>query len=137
LNESSHGNYFYLQREVEDILLKDVLEGFLAEYPDRFRLLYCVGSRWANVHMAAKNKEEYLPPPPPKNFHTLSNAALGWINESKIREHGFPPCSQTRVIVCGLPGVYDKLCGPRNCPRVMPDTILFEIGYTDEMVIKL
>lgn len=62
----------------------------------------------------------------------------GWVNEDKIRRHAFPPAADTRVLVCGLPGVYDKLCGPRVDPTVAPGTALHNTGYTvDGIVIKL
>lgn len=61
---------------------------------------------------------------------------LGWINEDKIQRYGFPPSIDTRVFVCGLPGVYLKLCGPRTTRVISPDTALYNLGYTDEMVVK-
>ena len=61
---------------------------------------------------------------------------LGWVNEDKISHHGFPPSIDTRVFVCGLPGVYLKLCGPRTTPEVLPNTSLYNLGYSDEMVVK-
>jgi hypothetical protein len=38
-----------------------------------FRAVYCVGSRWTNVHWGANNKTkgEYIPPPPPEGFERL------------------------------------------------------------------
>lgn len=61
----------------------------------------------------------------------------GWINEAKIRNHGYPPGDDSLVVVCGLPGVYDKLCGPRCDKSVAAGSALFSIGYSDDMVIKL
>jgi cytochrome-b5 reductase len=60
----------------------------------------------------------------------------GWVNEDKISRHAFPPSATTRVMVCGLPGVYDKLSGPRNSADVPQSTILGRLGYLTEMVIK-
>ena len=42
-----------------------------------------------------------------------------------------------RVIVCGLPGIYDKLCGPRSSPVLSEGSALYRLGFTSEMVIKL
>lgn len=62
----------------------------------------------------------------------------GWVDGPKIRQHGFPPAPGTRVLVCGLPGVYEKLCGPREeVGQVTAGSVLAEMGYTGEMVIKL
>ena len=41
------------------------------------------------------------------------------------------------MIVCGLPGVYDKLCGSRECSEVAVDSVLHKLGYSSSMVIKL
>ncbi len=61
----------------------------------------------------------------------------GWVNEAAVQKHGFPPTTDTRVLVCGLPGVYDKLCGTRESVEVEPHSILHKLGYTKEMVVKL
>lgn len=42
-----------------------------------------------------------------------------------------------RVLVCGLPGVYDKLCGPRTSNELEKNSILEILGYCNENVIKL
>ncbi len=54
-----------------DILLREQLEAWTALYPHMFRAVFCVGSRWANVHWGAKSKSEYVPPPPPEGFEKL------------------------------------------------------------------
>ncbi len=59
------------------------------------------------------------------------------MNEEKLRKYAFPPACDTRVLVCGLPGVYDKLCGPRDSTTLSPDSYLFQLGYSVEMVVKL
>jgi hypothetical protein len=61
---------------------------------------------------------------------------LGWVNEEKILSHGFPPAPDTKVFVCGLPGVYLKLCGPRSSLEIPPGTALRALGYSQEMVVK-
>lgn len=85
--------------------------------------------------MGAKTKE-YLPPPPPDDFDGLVNAELGWITEDKIQRHAFAPSDDTRVFICGLPGVYDKLCGPRKESQIAEGSALYNLGYTAEMVVK-
>ena len=111
--------------------------------------------------MGAKTTEEYIPPPIPQGFESLEYAELvtsslpngcdsiqspltnycsfvqGWINEDKLRRHGFPPGENSRVVVCGLPGVYDKLCGPRTDPALAPGSALYNLGYSSSMVVKL
>ena len=61
----------------------------------------------------------------------------GWVNEDVIRRHGLPPSATMRVLVCGLPSVYDKISGPRNSEDLTKDCALSQLGYTKDMVIKL
>ncbi len=67
---------FYGVRTVKDILLRDLLEQWQKEYSDILRIIFCVGSRWNNIHFGAKKKTEYIPPPPPEGFDTLTDAEL-------------------------------------------------------------
>ena len=128
----------YGVREVRDILMKEQLESWRVTFPDMFSIVYCVGSRWANVIWGAKSKTEYVPPTPPVDFDTIADhASLGWVNEEKIKTYGFPPASDTIVIVCGLPGVYQKLCGPRTTTELIDDCALKNLGYSNNMVMKL
>ena len=64
-------------------------------------------------------------------------AYQGWVNEEKILKYGFAPAQDTRVFVCGLPGVYEKLCGYRDSTEVAPYSVLHKLGYSDAMVVKL
>lgn len=128
----------YGVREVRDILMRELLEEWRERYPDIFSLHYCVGSRWANVHMGAKTKSDYVPPPLPTGFSAIAHcASLGWVNEDKIKAYGYPPSDRTLVVVCGLPGVYQKLCGPRTDVQLSSDSALYNLGYRSEMVCKL
>ena len=120
---------------MRDILLRERLEELQEAHPALLKVVYCVGSRWMNVHMGAKT-QDHIPPPSPEGFASLRNAEIGWVNEDKIRRHGFAPSEDTRVFVCGLPGVYDKLCGPRSTAEVDPDSALGRLGYSREMVVK-
>jgi cytochrome-b5 reductase len=89
------------------------------------------------VHIGAKTKN-YVQPDLMKKIESLGpeGAEIGWVDEDKIRMHAFPPAADTRVFVCGLPGVYDKLCGPRLSPFVTKDSALGNLGYSNDMVVK-
>ena len=69
-----------MQRTVEDILLREVLEAWQRDYRDMFKVVFCVGSRWTNVHMGALTKctakAEYIPPPLPTGFDSLQHMEL-------------------------------------------------------------
>ena len=78
----------YGVRTVSDILLKDELDAWQAQYPLLLKIVYCVGSRWTNIHWGAKNQREYIPPPLPTGFDQLNNAELGWVsNTDSIHLH--------------------------------------------------
>ena len=59
------------------------------------------------------------------------------MNEDKIRRYAFPPSDDSIVVVCGLPGVYEKPCGPRSDEEIRVGSALSILGYTKDMVIKL
>lgn len=67
---------FYGVRTVKDILLRDILEQWQREFADILKVVFCVGSRWNNIHFGAKKKTEYIPPPPPEGFEALKDAEL-------------------------------------------------------------
>lgn len=129
----------YGVRTVEDILMKHVLDQFQESHDTCFKVIYCVGSRYSNVHMGASSKKlnEYVAPSIPSGFSLLKHAELGWVTEDKIRKHGYPPSEDTRVFVCGLPGVYEKICGSRFIDTLTADSALHKLGYSAHMVIKL
>jgi len=72
----------YGVRTVSDILLKEELDAWQTQYPLLLKVVYCVGSRWTNIHWGAKNQREYIPPPLPTGFDQLKNAELGWVSNT-------------------------------------------------------
>ena len=73
-------------------------------------------------------------------LHTLSQQQQqqqqGWVDEERVQEFAHPPADDTQVFVCGLPSVYDSLCGPRNEKGLAPMSVLSRLGYSAEMVFK-
>ena len=86
----------HIQRTLSDILLREQLDSWSLSHPAQFNLHYCIGSRWDNIHMGAKTKDEYLPPAVPAELKGMSNASVGWVSEEVIARHGHPPSSDTR-----------------------------------------
>ena len=183
----------YGVRDVDDILCRRQLLQFERDNPERFKVIFSIGSRYDNVHMGAKTKrlqevsqiagfvrhapvtadskqsvaaaiadrkqskeDEYLAPSLPKGFEQLhpSNREIGWVNFELIQKYqALSPISddtrqaangiqasaskRTRVVVCGLPSVYEKLCGSRFSPDVPSDSVLGRLGYDHTNVIKL
>jgi NAD(P)H-flavin reductase len=66
----------YGVRTVADILLREQLDTWQVQYADLFKIVYCVGSRWDNVHWGSKKKTEYVAPSLPTGFQSLSCAEL-------------------------------------------------------------
>ena len=127
----------YGVREVQDILMRELLEDLRAQFPGKLTIVYCVGSRYDNVYFAAKTKNP-VAPPAPRDFDTLpAPREIGWINEEKVKKYAIEPSRQTRILVCGLPGIYKKLCGYRDNAEVERGSVLSNLSYTNEMVIKL
>jgi hypothetical protein len=55
--------------------MRELLEEWRVKYQSIFTVVYCVGSRWTNVHMGFKTKGEYIPPPPPAGFAEIADHA--------------------------------------------------------------
>jgi ferredoxin-NADP reductase len=195
----------YGARTVEDILYREQLQQFQSDFPDRFKVVFCIGSRYDNVHMGAKsagvgsivssptltNKSEdmntvfhdtfanavavaindnshgheskgnsdsnssskgseYIPPSVSKDFQDFNALKeVGWVGYDHIEKHqalsplmndavdGIPGNVRTRAVVCGLPAVYEKLCGSRFDNEVPKDSVLGCLGYDSSNVLKL
>ena len=64
-------------------------------------------------------------------------AESGWIDKAKIAKYAFAPAHDTLLFVCGLPPMYEALCGPRTEKGLKPGSVLHELGYTEDMVAKM
>ena len=136
--------FFLGVREVRDILMREMLEQLANTHTARFKLVYCVGSRYDKVHVGARTAEQYEPPPLPEGYAGLDqhevniHKKLGWIDHEAICQHAPPPSDRHRVVVCGLPGVYEKLCGSRFDQGNLPeDCVLARLGFAPHQVVKL
>jgi len=61
----------------------------------------------------------------------------GHIDRARVLRHMPPPSmgDDCCIFVCGPPGMTEAICGPRNEP-LKEGSILHELGYSDEQVIK-
>lgn len=141
----------YGNRSVEDILLRETLDEWAERFPARLKVVYCVGSRYANVKVGVKRAVKHqglafsiadlMEPPTPPGFETLpasSNQAreTGWVGKAAVAKHAFPPHPKTRTFVCGLPEVYHSVCGPRDRTDLAPGSVLADLGYESRHVVK-
>ena len=115
----------YGNKSPDDILLKQELDGFARQHPDRLRVVHVVGETPDAAAPAGWVSTDTF------------TAETGWIDEAKIRRYCFPPSADTAIFVCGLPIMYDLWCGPRADVDVAEGSVLQKLGYTRDMVAKL
>ena len=104
----------YASKVKEDILAQETLEAWAASSEGRFACKHVLseepdGSSWTG--------------------------ARGLITRELIEAHLPAPTDDVVIFVCGPPGMYESLCGPRNEPQDLKG-ILAEMGYTAEQVVK-
>ena len=59
------------------------------------------------------------------------------IDEERVSKYCYPPAEDELTFVCGVPGLYQTMCGPRTEAGVQAGTVLAKLGYDDDMVVKL
>ena len=111
----------YGNKTVEDILLRDELEAYAKKHADRFRLVMVVGQA----------KDDKGPP----GWHEAGNDS-GWIDEEKVAKYCYPPSESTCVFVCGVPPMYNALCGPRDQKEIKEGSTLHKLGYANSSCFK-
>jgi hypothetical protein len=55
--------------------MRELLDEWSIKEAHRFKLVYCIGSRWANVHFGAKTAH-HEEPTPPTGFAELGKAEM-------------------------------------------------------------
>lgn len=100
----------------EDILLKPEFDQLEKDFPQRFRAFYVLDN-------------------PPAGW----KQGKGFISKELLKTVLPPSDSENvKVFVCGPPGLYKALSGPKKSPQDQGelDGILKELGYTKEQVFK-
>ena len=54
-----------------------------------------------------------------------------------VQKYCFPPAEDTLLFVCGLPPMYNALCGPRTEKELKEGTVLHSLGYTTDRWLKV
>ena len=106
-------------RTPKDILLREELEAAVAKSGGRVKVVHVVGDK---------------PDMPPIPGWT---GEVGWVDEAKVKANCFPPAADVLTMVCGVPGLYDVMCGPRTDGEVKEGSVLARLGYTKDMVAKM
>ena len=105
--------------------MKDELDSWAKAHPNRLKIVHVVG-----------NQPDEPAPPGWVDTPTYT-AETGWVDEAKIKKYCFAPSSDTLLFVCGVPNMYQMLCGPRNEADLAEGSTLKKLGYTAEMVAKM
>jgi cytochrome-b5 reductase len=129
----------YGARTVADILQRNQLDEWHEMHTNRFQVCYCVGSRWNNIHFAAKTDQKEGPPLPVGWDSIPSDRKeLGWADGEKLMKRGASDSKDEghRVFICGLPGVYNSLVGSRFDYTVAKGSQLHRLGFRDHQVVK-
>ena len=116
-NDTTEIKLIFGNKTYKDILLYNELNKMEAMSQGRLKITYVVGSH--------------------ENDTTYSNGGeieTGWINFEKIQRLAFPASTlNSRIWVCGVPGLYNALAGSRKDPMTA-DSILARLGYKEEQV---
>ena len=108
----------YGNASVSDILLKKELDVLAANSGGRLKIVYVVGTAQDQAPIDGWDGE------------------LGWVDKAKVEKHCYPPSPDTMVFVCGLPAMYNSMCGPRGEKELAEGSVLPALGYTQDMVAK-
>jgi len=115
----------YGNKTVDDILMKEQLSAYAAAHADRFKL----------VHVIGQTADEA----PPADWVSTDTyiAESGWVDQAKLERYLPKPSEGALVFVCGLPAMYESLCGPRTEKELAPGSVLHSLGFTADMVAKM
>lgn len=113
--DKTHVSMLYGSRVNDDILAEELLN----------RWADASGGRFTCTHVLSQDPE----------VASAWRGCKGRISRELIQEHMPPPSEDCSIFVCGPPGFYDTLCGPRNEPNELTG-LLKEMGYTAAQVVK-
>ena len=102
-----------------DILLRDELDELARRAGGRLRVHHVVGRS---------------PDDRPKGW----TGECGWVDSEKVARLGLSPTADgsSAAFVCGLPALYDTMCGPRDEDGLRAGTVLHRLGYAAADVVK-
>jgi cytochrome-b5 reductase len=115
--ETTKVHLIYGSLTVDDIMLKEDLDQFAKDYPDRFKVTYVVGSKADDKSAAQKGW----------------TGEMGWIDEEKVQRLAYPSSEDTAIWICGLEDMYKSLAGSRMLP-LKEGSALVNLGYKKDMV---
>lgn len=113
--DKTHVDLYYGNLSKDDILLKKELDSIAAKHKDQ-----------VNVH--------YFLDKAPENWE----GQTGHITKDYLKEHLPAPSGDSKIYVCGPPGLYKAVSGNKNSPTDQGEVTgyLAELGYTKDHVYK-
>lgn len=108
-NDQTKINLVFGVNTEQDLLLRNELEGYKKRFPDRFNYVYTVSH--------PQEKE--------------SSLRKGYVTEELLRGVMGSAEKDTRVFVCGPPGMEEALVGSRKSPG-----ILDRLGFSKDQIYK-
>jgi len=113
-----------LQKEIDDLTAKATRWDDTSFFT-RKQGVVKAASRFTVVHVLGDRVDESWP------------GEVGWVDELRVSKYCYPPAPDVLTFVCGVPGLYDSLCGPRSHPELLSGSVLAKLGYSADSVCKL
>jgi cytochrome-b5 reductase len=115
----------YGNKDADSILLHSELDRWAKAHPQQLKVVHVLGTEaGAAAPSGWENTDTYV-------------AETGWIDRAKIEKYAYPPAKDTMVFVCGVPQMYEALCGPRTEKELAEGSVLATLGYDSTMVAKM
>jgi len=111
----------YGSKTFDDILGKEMLDSWLNSHGDQLAVTHALSQEFEDPFIASERESNY-------------KIERGRINRKLIQKSFPSPESNVQIFVCGPPGMYEALCGPRDQEDVTG--ILGELGYSSDQVYK-
>lgn len=109
---------FYGSKSLDDIIAHKEIDEVAAAHPDQVKVTYFIDEGADD----------------PKN-----NIVHGFIDKEVLQKSLPGPSSKLKIFVCGPPGLYKAISGPKVSPTDQGEVtgILADLGYTKDNVFKL
>eukprot|EP00928_Gymnodinium_smaydae_P046617 TRINITY_DN31065_c0_g1_i1.p1 TRINITY_DN31065_c0_g1~~TRINITY_DN31065_c0_g1_i1.p1 ORF type:complete len:295 (-),score=67.46 TRINITY_DN31065_c0_g1_i1:140-976(-) len=117
-DDTSKISMLYGSKTSKDILAKETVDKWAADYASRFSVTHVLSDEPADSEW---------------------KGARGFISQELLEAHMPKPDSDCLIFICGPPPMYAALSGPRDAPGQPPTELaglLKEMGYKTEQVIK-
>ena len=108
----------YGNKTVKDILVREELEKAVEMSAGRIKV----------VHVLSDKTNNPIPG---------WDGEVGRVDEEKVKKYCFPAAEDVLTFVCGVPQLYDVMCGPRTELEVKQGSVLANLGYTKMMICKM